>query len=159
MTFPLWRIGTDTPSYTAEDPTGTGAKITGGRWNRVNSAVVYTSTAISLACLETIVRLNAGGLPLNRYLVRIDVPDEVLAKAGRLPQAACPVGWDAIPAGMVSLAIGEDWLAAGDSALLFVPSIVVPEEFNVLVNPAHPDAAHLTYTKIRKFSYDARLRP
>lgn len=158
MTQALWRIGTDTAAYTAEDPTGAGAKAGGGRWNRKGSALVYASTFIALAALETIVHFNFGGLPLNRYLVRIDVPDDVWAEAGRLELEDCPVGWDAIPEGLVSLTIGEEWLAGGKSALLLVPSIIVPEEFNVLINPAHPDAAGLTYTKVRKFLYDPRLR-
>jgi len=158
MTQPLWRIGADTPNYTADDSTGAGARDGGGRWNRKGSALVYASTEIALAVLETVVHFNFGGLPLNRYLVRIDVPDDVWAKAGRLEFEDCPVGWDAIPEGMVSLTVGEEWLAGANSALLLVPSTIVPEEFNVLINPAHPDAVGLVYTKIRKFLYDPRLR-
>lgn len=158
MTSSVWRIGADTPDYTAEDPTGAGAKACGARWNRKGTALVYAATEISLAILETIVHFNAGGLPLNRYLVQIDIPDEVLATSQRLELKDCPVGWDALPQGMVSLDIGEKWIASGASALLFVPSIIVPESFNALINPAHPDAAGITFKKIRKVTYDQRLR-
>jgi RES domain-containing protein len=158
VTVTLWRIAIDTPDYTADDLSGKGAEKTGGRWNRRGRPVVYCASSISLACLETVVHLNLSGLPLNRFLVRIDVPDEVWAK--RMGQTAhqLPVGWSAIPEGKVSLDIGDAWLEGGGSALLVVPSVVVPEEANVLVNPLHHDAAAIRATKLRPWVYDARLR-
>ena len=154
MTVSLWRIATDTPTYEATDLSGTGAKISGGRWNRKGNAVAYTSTNIALACLETVVHLIDEGLPLNRYLVQIEVPDEVWDMRLTLKLA---VGWDAQPAGKVSLDAGDEWLALGKSALLVVPSVIVPEETNVLINPGHPDAKKIKATKIRKWLYDARI--
>lgn len=68
------------------------------------------------------------------------------------------VGWDALPAGKVSLDLGDRWLSSGKSALLLVPSVIVPEEFNALVNPLHPDAARLTSTKLRKWLFDSRIK-
>lgn len=161
MTVRAWRIGTDTPTYTADDLSGTGAKITGGRWNRDGTPVVYTASSPALACLETVVHLAAGALPLNRYLVRIDIPDEVFARRLHFddlaPQAE-RVGWDAEPPGQVSLELGGAWLSACRSAILEVPSVIVPEDRNFLINPAHPDAATLTAAKLRRFEYDPRLR-
>lgn len=156
-TTPLWRIGVDTPDYTADDVTGAGAKITGGRWNRKGNAVLYTSTSIALACLETVVHMKSGGLPLNRYLVRIDVPEDAWNARSVLTPADLPVGWDALPEGKVSLDAGDAWIAAATSPLLLVPSVIVPEEPNVLVNPAHALAAGLKATKVRKWLYDPRL--
>lgn len=153
-----WRIGTDTPAYLADDLTGAGAKHTGGRWNTKGNALVYASSSRALACLETIVHLGAGSLPLNRYLVRIDIPDEVWNNSTVLDLPTAPVGWDALPEGMVSLNFGNSWLASHASAILLVPSIVVSEEQNVLINPAHPDTATIKATKIRKWLYDARLK-
>lgn len=152
-----WRIGVDTPDYTADDLRGLGAKRTGGRWNRAGSELVYCAESIALAALETLVHLGAGSLPLNRYLVRIDIPDAVWSRRQILPPEAAPVGWDALPAGKVSLDYGDAWLAARQTALLLVPSIVVPEECNLLINPRHPDAASLSATKLRKWRYDDRL--
>src|SRR4051794_4873417 len=60
----VWRIGTDTPAFDADDLSGAGAKATGGRWNAAGAGVVYASQTRALACLETVVHLNAGGLPL-----------------------------------------------------------------------------------------------
>src|SRR5437763_13633524 len=74
LTVFAWRIAPDTPDYTADDLTGEGARQSGGRWNRVGTPMVYASGSIELACLETIVHLRAGDLPLNRYLVQIELP-------------------------------------------------------------------------------------
>jgi RES domain-containing protein len=153
MTVVLWRIAATTPKYVADDLSGAGAKNTGGRWNPVGMAITYTSENIALAVLETVVHLRSGGLPLNRYLVRIDVPDDVWAA-----RQVCkpPVGWDAMPAGMNSMQTGEAWLLSKASALLVVPSVIVPEENNVLINPLHLDAARITATALRKWHYDPR---
>lgn len=159
MTVQLWRIAAVTKEYPAEDLSGGGAKATGGRWNDKGIALVYTSTNRSLACLETLVHVVSGGLPLNRILVRIDVPDPAW-KAATVYDPKDPenVGWDVEPAGMVSISAGTDWVKNGKSALLIVPSAIVPEEMNVLINPAHADAAKIRATKIRRWTYDARLK-
>lgn len=153
----LWRIATDTPDYLADDLTGKGAEVTGGRWNRKSRAVVYTSQSIALACLETVVHLKQGGLPFNRYLVKMSVPQATWAAREERDAASLPVGWDAEPAGKVSLDVGDSWIDDKTSALLVVPSVVVPEEHNVLINPAHPDAKGIAAQKVRKWLYDPRL--
>jgi RES domain-containing protein len=152
----LWRIGTDTPDYTAEDPSGKGAEATGGRWNRKGTALLYTSASAALACLETLVHLNAGGLPLNRYLVQIRVPGTIWAKRSVFDKSV-HVGWDAIPAGKVSIAWGTAWAKSLVSLCAVVPSVIVPDENNVLINSRHADATKLTITKVGKWTYDARL--
>jgi len=153
----VWRIATDTPLYVADDLTGAGAKVTGGRWNEAGFPLLYTSETRALASLETIVHLGAGTLPLNRYLVEISVPEKIWKRADRFDAASLPVGWDAEPAGRESIAFGTDWITAGSAALLILPSVIVPEERNILINPAHPDAASIKAKKIRKWLYDARL--
>lgn len=151
----LWRIGFDTPEYVSEDLSGEGSKRSGGRWNRPGTAVVYASSSIALACLETLVHRKSSGLPMNRYLVRIDVPDVVWDDREEL--RAPPVGWDAEPVGRVSLDIGERWARGMSSAMLVVPSAIVPEEVNVLINPAHPSTSQVSAVKVRKWLYDVRL--
>jgi RES domain-containing protein len=153
----FWRIGTDTPDYESTDLSGEGAKRGGGRWNRPGEAAVYSASCISLACLETLVHLPASGLPLNRYLVRLDVPLTLLDEAEELTHLSAPVGWDAEPPGLTSLDFGGDWLRAERSALLLVPSVIVPEEQNLLINPAHPGARAIVATKIRRWTYDPRV--
>ncbi|WP_175743601.1 RES family NAD+ phosphorylase [Burkholderia ambifaria] len=159
MTVHIWRIAAVTPAYPAEDMSGAGAQATGGRWNAKGVAVLYTAENRALACLETLVHAVSTRLPLNRILVRFDVPDDVWQAASYFDrQDAKNVGWDVEPAGMVSISAGTKWLTGAKSALLVVPSVIVPEERNVLINPAHLDAARITATKIRKWTYDTRLK-
>jgi RES domain-containing protein len=153
----LWRIATDTRNYEADDLSGAGAKTTGGRWNEAGYPLVYTSETQALACLETVVHLNAGGLPLNRYLVSITIPPPVWAAARTETPGSLPVGWDADPSGRASIQFGTTWIRSMVSALLRVPSVIVPDEYNVLINPLHPDCRTITAVKIRKWLYDPRL--
>lgn len=154
----FWRIATDTPDYTADDLGGLGAERVGGRWNARGTPLVYASASRALACLETVVHLGGGvALPLNRYLVRLDVPPELWA-ARTVFDAAAQVGWDALPPGRVSIAWGTAWAQGGASCLAEVPSVVVPEESNLLLNPRHPDAARITARKLRRWLYDPRTQ-
>jgi RES domain-containing protein len=152
----LWRIAADTPDYEAHDLSGIGAERVGGRWNRVGTPMVYSSTSRALACLETVVHLASTPLPLNRYLVRIDVPAAAW-KTATVVDPAKLVGWDAEPAAAASLNWGVRWIASRATLLARVPSVIVPEESNVLINPAHPDAVTVRAAKVRKWLYDARL--
>lgn len=72
--IPVWRIGADTPDYEAHDMSGKGAERTGGRWNRLGTPMLYAASSRALACLESVVHVQAGALPLNRYLVELLVP-------------------------------------------------------------------------------------
>jgi RES domain-containing protein len=75
MAHVVWRIAADTPDYAGDDLSGKGAEITGGRWNRKGTPLIYAADSIALACLETVVQLSgADPLPLNRYLIKIDIP-------------------------------------------------------------------------------------
>lgn len=153
----VWRIATDTPDFVADDLTGTGARLTGGRWNRPGQAVLYCAASPALAGLETLVHLGTGSLPMNRYLVAIDIPDAVWAARAVETPASLPGGWDAVPTGKVSLDFGDAWLSARRGAVLALPSAIVPEDQIILINPQHPDAVALTATKLRKWLYDPRL--
>ncbi len=155
MTVSLWRIAVEAPSYKANDLTGAGAKISGGRWNSVGTPLVYSASNIALATIETVLHLRNGGLPFNRFLVRIDVPDGVWNT--RLVLNPLPGGWDAVPCGMTSRTTGDTWAASSSSALLLVPSVSVPDEYNVLINPRHPDVASITATTIKRWVYDPRF--
>jgi RES domain-containing protein len=157
VTVAIWRIATDTPNYTSEDRSGAGSASTGGRWNMKGTPVVYAAGSIALACLETLVHLNGNDLPYNRYLVKIKVPLAVWKSRMTLDTTKKNVGWDALPFGKVSIDAGEKWVKEQKSALLVVPSIIVPRENNVLINPAHPDATKLIFDKLEKWRYDTRL--
>jgi RES domain-containing protein len=152
-----WRIGTDAPDYTADDRSGEGARRDGGRWNRIGTPALYASESIALACLETVAHLGVGDLPLNRYLVQIEIPEALWVAAEHFAPAT-HVGWDAIPSGKVSLDFGDAWAVQRRSLLLIVPSVIVPEERNFVINPRHPDSSQLRALKRRRFTYEAILR-
>lgn len=122
--------------------------------------MLYASASRALACLETIVHLErVVPLPLNRYLVEILIPGEVWETRRTIePDDAREVGWDAMPPGRLSIRRGTDWARSSACCVLQVPSIVVPEESNVLVNPRHSDMQRISIRKVRRWSYDSRLR-
>lgn len=157
MTVPVWRIAVEAPTYAADDLSGTGAKMTGGRWNSKGTPVVYCATSIALTTLETVHYLRNGGLPFNRHLVRIDIPEAVWN--ARQVLDPLPGGWDAIPAGLAARRSGDAWVASRASALLFVPSVIVPDEYNVLINAQHCDAGAIIATTLRRWIYDPRFFP
>lgn len=154
----LWRIATDTRDYSADDLSGAGAAKRPGRWNESGQAVLYTAPTIALAVLETAAHIDDGGLPLNRYLVEITVPDTTWAARETLDVGQLDVTWSAIPAGRGSVKPGADWFRSGRSALLVVPSVIVPEEPAVIVNTGHRDAAGLQARIVRRFEYNRLFR-
>src|SRR5437867_12227926 len=101
---------------------GQGARKSGGRWNSVGIAVVYASGTLSLALVEVLVHLPSGILPAYSA-VRVDF-DESMVIA--VQPAELPAGWREHPPPPETKAIGDRWVAEGASAVLRVPSVVVP---------------------------------
>lgn len=157
MSVSVWRIAQDTKDYEADDLSGKGAEFTGGRWNDKGLPVLYSSSNRALACLETVVHLNAGGLPLNRYLIEVSLPDAAWAAAQKITERTAPVGWDAEPASKTASDYGSNWIRANATLLLIVPSAIVPDEANILINPRHIGMGLVTARKVRKWLYDPRL--
>jgi len=154
----IWRIATQGPGWRADDLSGAGAAQDPGRWNSLGVPVVYASTSISLACLETLVHISGDqGLPLVRWLVSIDCPGQHWQQRS-LFNPDDFVGWNATPPVNGSMNWGDQWIASQQSLLAQVPSVIVPEECNVLINPAHHSRFDLRVTTQRRWSYDHRLR-
>jgi RES domain-containing protein len=103
-----WRIASDTPDYTADDLTGDGAKIAGGRWNRTGLPMLCRASSSVAGCWNNGPPWSRR-LALNRYLVEIEIPDKAWDRREHTG-AALQVGWDAAPPGKVSLDFGDDWL-------------------------------------------------
>jgi len=154
----LWRIAAETRRYSAEDLSGGGAARYPGRWNDVDEAVVYAATSIALAVLETAGHIDDGNVPGNRFLVELDVPDDVWASREELDISALPPAWSAIPAGRASARVGSAWLKSGRSPILLVPSVIVPEERAALINPKHPSSARIAARIRRPFDYNRLFR-
>jgi RES domain-containing protein len=154
----LWRIAAETRKRAADDLSGAGAARYPGRWNAEGQAAVYAASTIALAMLETAAHIDDAGLPLDRYLVRIEVPDRVWQRRTVMAVTDLPVAWGSVPAGRASVQFGERWLKALHGALLVVPSAIVPEEAAVLINPLHPDARALRAHTVRRIDYGSLFR-
>lgn len=154
----LWRIAAETRKYPAADLSGGGAAIFPGRWNQEGQNVIYSAPTIAIAVLETGAHIDDAGLPLNRFLIRIDVPDDVWALHEAINVQSLPPAWAAIPAGRASVEVGTAWLVSKRSPILLVPSVIVPEEFAALINPRHPAAGKITAKVIRTFEYSKLFR-
>lgn len=113
--------------------------------------MVYASTSLSLAALELLVHLNPP--VLFRYVcIRIDFADSLVATLNALPE-----DWRVYPPPPSTQAIGDAWVRANSSVALAVPSVVVPGERNLIVNPAHPDFRKFRIAKPEYFAFDPRL--
>jgi RES domain-containing protein len=134
---------------------GEGAARAGGRWNTPGVRVVYTSGSLSLALVEVLVHLPAEILPAYSA-VPVDFDDALVTA---LAPAKLPRSWKDNPPPPATQAIGADWVAAGTSAVLRVPSVVVPGEFNFVLNPAHRDFRRIVIGAAMPFPFDPRLLP
>ncbi len=134
--------------------TGDGARFYGGRWNSPGFSVVYTAQSQSLAALELLVHFDSETL-LQRYVaIPITIPPNLLT---RLEFAKLPNNWRAYPSTKATRLLGDRWLLEEESAVLQVPSAVIPSESNFLLNPAHPDFHKLSLGKPIPFTFDSRL--
>lgn len=154
----LWRIASETRQYGAADLNGAGAAAKPGRWNAIGEAVLYAAPTIAMAVLETAAHIDDAGLPQNRFVVRIDVPEKMWRARITLGVDALPVTWTAIPAGRASVGVGSRWIREGASVLLEVPSVIVPEETVVALNATHPEIERLKATVVRRFDYPRLFR-
>lgn len=147
----LWRIARR--PY-ALDAHGIGARDTGGRWNSVGTAIIYAGRTIAIAALEKFVHLS-GVIPADLVLVRVDLPDNHSAETPAL--ADLPHGWDALRPVPASMQFGSKWAAEKRSLVLYVPSVILREEMNGVINPQHPEFAGVRMQIERGFNYDPRM--
>ena len=143
------------PAFAASALTGEGARRYGGRWNPPGMACVYAAGSRALAALELLVHASPEWLRMEFLLLEIELPD-ALIETGLRP----PIGWDKLPAGASSQDFGAHWLrhpVAPAKAALAVPSSLIPEETNYLLNPLHPAWSDVHICKRRRFQLDPRL--
>ena len=149
----VWRICRK--PYAADPLSGRGGLFTSGRWHTKGRRVVYTSGSLSLAALELMVHVDREMLPSDLIQLEIDVPDKL--KIRRVAVSALPRKWRSYPAPAALRRLGDDWLAAGSTAVLQVPSGVIPEERNLILNPVHADSSRISVVATKSFAYDSRL--
>jgi RES domain-containing protein len=132
---------------------GEGAALHGGRWNSTGVRVVYGSATLSLALLEVLVHLPVDLLP-SYSAIPVEFDD---ALATKLAPAAIPAGFQRDPAPPETRDVGDAWVRAGRSAVLAVPSAIVPMEVNYLFNPVHRDFGRIRIGAAQAFPFDRRL--
>jgi len=138
--------------------TGIGASMVEGyRWNSIYKKIVYTSESRALATLEVSVHLDISeDLPNDRYYVEIEVPDEIILQEVNLEDLL--EGWDSKPPILITQTIGDDFVNYNEAAILKVPSSIVPQEFNYMINPNHRDASKIKVLSTAKMMFDTRLK-
>jgi len=149
----VWRICK--AAHAAAAFTGEGALLYPGRWHHAGTIVVYCSESRALAALEQLVHVHRNRLPPNFVCFEVVIPDEVSITAVRVE--ALPVEWHRQPGPPELRELGTRWADAAESAVLEVPSAVVPEEHNFLLNPRHPDFVRLAIRDPEPFPFDERL--
>jgi RES domain-containing protein len=147
----VWRIARQ--GYAPLD--GEGARRFGGRWNSRGLPAVYTAGHLSLAVLEVLVHTDPDLIPLDLAIFEIEMADALSIQ--RIHAADLPEGWAATPDHRACRELGDAWLAQATHPVLEVPSAVVPEEANYLINPTHADSAIVKVVRTRPFVFDARL--
>ena len=136
----------------AHDLSGKGAKIYGGRWNPVGISVVYVSEFISLSILEILVRVDKYNSPDTYTLLNIQIPENSISN---LDFKNLRAGWQNHVE--YTRAIGEEFLKANQTLVLKVPSAIVPQEHNFLINPLHKDFKKVKVMQLELLELDKRL--
>jgi RES domain-containing protein len=131
---------------------GEGARLKGGRWNSKGFSVIYTSSAISLALLELLIHSASYEEIQSNVLMQIDVPDNPITS---LAKTSLKQNWQKDID--YSRFIGNEFLKNKESLLLKVPSAIIPDEYNVLINPGHPVFKKVALVSAKIFEFDIRL--
>ena len=137
------------------DLSGTGARLYGGRWNKKGMPMLYTSEHCSLAVLELLVHTPHMLLPDNIKLLTLSLPDQTAIPTFNRNQL--PDSWRQYPAPDTLAEMGSQWLRNSSSVALKVPSVIVPSEWNILLNPEHDDFSNITIESVSSFALDSRF--
>lgn len=143
------------PRWAHDALSGEGARKYGGRWNSPGRALTYLGGSRALAALELLVHLPS---PLSRAkpyrIIEVKIPKELIAE---YPLKLLPGAWRESPAPSITSVIGDEWLEVCGQLALRVPSVLIPEETNILLNPNHPDFKEVITGEEREFRFDKRL--
>lgn len=148
----LWRI---TTRKWALDTSCEGARLYGGRWNPIGCPALYAGASIEICALEKFVHL-AGAPHPPLVLVAIDLPDNQ-GLVYRPRMAELPDDWAALPASASTQAFGRRWVESAGALAMLVPSAIIPESVNAVINPRHPAYRDIRLEVVRAFTFDARM--
>lgn len=133
---------------------GEGARLAGGRWNHKGNRVVYCSETRALAAMELFVNLDPNMAPPDLVFIGADVPDDLVTV---VKIADLPSNWRDYPAPDEAKDVGTEWITKKTSAALAVPSALMPDERNLLLNPEHADFVRIKIGKPSRFTFDPRM--
>jgi len=148
----FWRICRR--RYAAEAASGKGARLYGGRWNSRGLTVVYTSTSLALAAVETFVNLEPNLRPNDLVSIEGEIPEAV--EIARVDVKALSANWHQTRDESLRR-FGDDWVHAGEQVALLVPPVAIPGEWNLLLNPAHRDFSRINFREPQPFEFDLRM--
>ncbi|TAM98574.1 MAG: RES domain-containing protein [Chitinophagaceae bacterium] len=137
------------------DLAGTGSRLNGGRWNSKGESVVYMSSYRSLAVLEMIVHVPQKNLTNDYQIATIHIPEKIKVKT--LSIEMLPEHWRTVTISPRLQAIGDQWLKESKYCVFQVPSVVIPQEWNYIINPAHPEAKDIMIIKTENLVLDERF--
>jgi RES domain-containing protein len=148
----FWRICRR--RYAAEAAIGEGARLYGGRWNGRGLPVVYASTSLALAAVETFVNLEPNLIPADLVSIEGEVAASLATR--KLDLSVLPAGWYQSRDESLQR-FGNEWIRGGETIAVLVPSAAIRGEWNILLNPAHPDFARVQFKSPERFEFDARM--
>jgi len=140
--------------HAAEAFTGEGARAHGGRWNHPGTPMVYAAHTRALAAIETLAHFSGAERRIDFVTFEIEVPDRLVS---RLAVEDLPKGWRSREPPTSTQDLGSTWQREGRSVALAVPSVLIPQEFCLLLNPEHSDTDRVTVSYPVAFKFDERL--
>lgn len=135
--------------------TGEGARLYGGRWNHRGIRVVYLSETLALAALEQFVHVGFEGRYMKYACMHVSMPESISMTTVNITEL--PEGWDETPISSLTMDIGTAWAKGLKTAVLKVPSAIIPVENNYLLNPQHPEFKQITIDEPQLFGFDPRI--
>jgi RES domain-containing protein len=148
----FWRICRR--RYSAAAATGEGAALYGGRWNSRGVRMVYASTSLALAAIETFVNLGPDLQPRDFVSVEGEIPERL--EVAKLDLKSLPPNWEKIRDESLRR-FGDQWIQSGKTVAMLVPSAPIRGEWNVLLNPAHRDFPKIKFRDPQPFRFDPRM--
>ena len=126
------------------------------RWNGRGHFVIYTAASRALACLENVVHRSGEGLQDDFRVMLIQIPDELLVETISLHEL--PANWLTPESYPICQTLGHEWLRQAKSTVLQVPSAIIPNESNYLINPQRPHFGQIRLLGNEPFLFDTRLK-
>ena len=142
----LWRIS----DYA--DLLGNGGMFADGRWHTMGRPIIYSSESSAGALSELLVHIDRGSLAPEFQLIRLEVPGELALPHMVSKDVTWPLSLEQ------TRSLGDEWLSSRQTVLMRVPSAIIADSFNVLINPVHPDVSRIKIADVKKVKFDPRLK-